>query len=363
MEVIVKLRTFSGSVVILFVLLPGNAAVGFSQPQRSNREETRQQQKSNHDAGAGAVVNGILVITEREIDEAAGPQLYDLQERIYNLRKKALENLVIRVVLKAEAEKRGITEGELKKQLVPDTVEVKQSDIDQRYAANLGTLEDMNEDEAKQRIKLDLESRLKLDRYKAALSEIMGRARIETLLSEPVPPSSTINAEGPSIGPRNAPVTIVEFSDFQCPYCKQAAISLNGLRQSYGSNVRLVFKQMPLPIHPDAFKAAQASVCADEQGKFWEYHDTLFDSTDLSEQALNNHASDLGLKADEFKICLASEASAAVVRRDLANVQGTPTFFINGRLVRGMKSFEDFSSLIHRALTQTRREGKRTSQQ
>lgn len=362
-----KVRTFNVSVVILLILLSGNAGVGFSQSKKPNREDTRQDQKRKEDGDAMAVVNGSRVITEREVDEAAGPQLYNLQERVYDLRKKALENLVIQVILKQEAEKRGITEEELKKQLMPDKVVVKQRDIDQRYADNLGTLENMNEDEAKQRIKLDLESRLKLDRYKAAISEIISRAKIETFLAEPVPASSTINTEGPSRGPRNAPVTIVEFSDFQCPYCKQAALSLKGLMQNYGSDVRLVFKQMPLPIHPDAFKAAQASVCADEQGKFWEYHNTLFNSSDLSEQALNKHASDLGLKTDEFNTCLASEASAAVVRKDiqqaaLADVQGTPTFFINGRLVRGMKSLEDFSSLIDRALTQSRREGKPTSQ-
>lgn len=361
-----KASTFNVSVVILFTLLSANAGAGLSQPQKPSRQETRQDQKKRDDGDAIAIVNGTRVITESEIDEAAGPQLYNLQERVYDLRKKTLEDLVVQIVLKEEAEKRGITEGELKKQLMPDKVDVKQSDIDQRYADNLGTLENMNEDEAKQRIRLDLESRLKLDRYKAAISEIISRAKVETFLPEPPLPSSTINTEGPSRGPRNAAVTIVEFSDFQCPYCKQAALSLKGLMQNYGSDVRLVFKQMPLPIHPDAFKAAQASVCADEQGKFWEYHNTLFSSSDLSEQALNKYASDLGLKTDEFKTCLASEASAAVVRRDMqqaarADVQGTPTFFVNGRLVRGMKSLEDFRSIIERALSQSRHDGKQTS--
>jgi predicted DsbA family dithiol-disulfide isomerase len=366
LEVIVKGKTLNISTVILSFLLSANAGVGFSQPPRPSRAETGQDQKRKDDGGAIAVVNGTRLITEREIDEAAGPQLYNLQERVYDLRKKTLENLVVQIILKEEAEKRGITEDELKKQLMPDKVDVKQSDIDQRYADNLGTLENMNEDEAKQRIKLDLESRLKLDGYKAALSEIIGRAKIETFLPEPPPPSSTINSEGPSKGPSNAPVTIVEFSDFQCPYCKQAALTLKGLIQDYRSEVRLVFKQMPLSIHPDAFKAAQASVCADGQGRFWEYHNTLFGSSDLSEQALNKYASDLGLKTDEFKTCLASEASAAVVRRDMqqaarADVQGTPTFFVNGRLIRGMKSLDDFRGLIERALSQSRHDGRQTS--
>lgn len=363
-----KMMAFNALAFILLILISGDASVGLSQCVRTGGQVTTADQKRKDGSDVAAVINGSHVITQREIDEAIGPQLYSLQERIYNLRKKALEHLVIQLVLKGEAEKRGITKEELKAQLLPNRVEVRQSDIDQRYADNLGTLENMDEDEAKQRIKLDLESRLKLERYQAGISEIMGRTKIETLLSEPVPLSSAINAEGPSKGQRDAPVTIVEFSDFQCPYCKEAALSLKSLMQVYGSSVKWVFKQLPLPIHPDAFKAAQASVCASEQGKFWEYHDTLFSSSDLSEQALNKYAVDLGLRTDVFKACLASENSAAVIRRDiqqaaLAEVQGTPTFFINGRLVRGMKNLEDFMSLIDRALTQSRREVKPASQQ
>lgn len=358
-----KLMACNIFVVTLLILMSGNARVGLSQSVRTSRDGSTTDQNRKDGREVMAVVNGGQVITQSDLDDAIGPQLYNLQERIYNLRKKALEHLVIRLVLKGEAKKRGITEEELKTQLMPNKVEVRQSDIDQRYADNLGILENMNEDEAKQRIKLDLESRLKFERYQAGVSEIMARAKIETLLSEPVPSFSTIDTEGPSKGPRGAPVTIVEFSDFQCPYCKQAAVSLKGLIQNYGSDVRWVFKQMPLPIHADAFKAAQASVCASEQGKFWEYHDILFNSSDLSELAINKYASNLGLKPDEFKACLASDASAAIVRRDMqqaarADVQGTPTFFVNGRLIRGMKSLEDFRSVIDRALDQSRHEGK-----
>lgn len=348
--------------VFLLVLLFGNTEVSFSQTQKPKSDEAHccQDTKTKDGQEIVAVVNGSRLIREKEIDETIGSQLYSLQERIYNLRKKALENLIIQILLKEEASKRGVTDEELTKQLMPYKVDVKQSEVDKAYADILSTLENMNEDEAKQRIRLDLESRLKFDKYKAAVSELIGRANIETFLSEPVPPSSRINAEGPSRGPRDAPVTIVEFSDFQCPYCKQAAISLKPVIQNYGSKVRFVFKQMPLPIHPDAFKAAQASVCAGEQGKFWEYHDILFSSGELSEQALKKHASDLGLRSSEFNTCLSSEASAGIVRRDIqeamqAGIQGTPTFFVNGRIMRGTKSAEDFKNVIDQALQQVQK--------
>lgn len=363
-----KARVFGVSIFVLLALLTGNIEASFSQAEKPKSDEANccQDTKTKDGDAIIAVINGNRIIREKEIDEALGSQLYSLQERIYNLRKKALDNLMIQILLKEEASKRGVTDEELRKQLMPYKVDVKPSEVDKNYADILSTLENMNEDDAKQRIRLDLESRLKFDIYKAAVSEVIGRARIETFLSVPVPPSARINAEGPSRGPRDAAVTIVEFSDFQCPYCKQAAISLKPLIESYGSNVRLVFKQMPLPIHADAFKAAQASVCAGEQGKFWEFHDILFSSGELSEQALKKYALNLGLRTNEFNTCLSSETSAAIVRRDMqeamrADVQGTPTYFVNGRIMRGMRNVDDFKQVIDQALQQEQKAAKPTT--
>ena len=345
-----KIRVLVFSIAVQFVLVSGNTNVALCQQDRNGKEIV-------------ALINSSRVITQKEIDEAVGSQLYALQEKVYNLRKKALENLVIQILLSDEAKRRGVTEAELRQQLIPPRVEVKQSDIDNTYANNIGILENMSEDEAKQRIRLDLETRFKLEVYKSAISEIVSKGKIETFLTEPIPPPSRITAKGPSMGPVNAPVTIVEFSDFQCPYCKQAAVSLKPLIKSYGANVRFVFKQMPLPIHAEAFKAAQASVCAGAQEKFWEYHDILFRSNDLSELALKRYASEVGLEANAFNTCLSSEASAKIVRKDMeeaaqAGVQGTPTYFVNGKIVKGIKSSEDFKSVVDQALRQKQRDGK-----
>jgi protein-disulfide isomerase len=361
-----KARRCGVLTVVLTVLFFGDLGRCFSQ----NQKVAGDQVKSCRDAKDGqdiiAVINSTRVIRETEIDESIGSQLYNLQERIYNLRKKALEDLVLQILLKEEAEKRGATEEELRKQLMPLKVDVKQSEVDKAYTDILSTLDNMNKDEAKQRIRLELESRRKLETYKVAVSEIMSRAKVETFLSEPIPPVFRINAEGPTRGPRDAPVTVVEFSDFQCPYCKQAAGSVKTLIESYGSRVKWVFKQMPLPIHADAFKAAQASICANEQGKFWEYHDILFSSGELSTEALTKHATGLGLRVDQFNTCLNSETSASIVRRDMqeatqSDVQGTPTYFVNGRIIRGIKSIDDFKKVIDQALQQGSRQVKPAS--
>src|SRR6266487_3391385 len=135
-------------------------------------------------------------------------------------------------------------------------------------------------------------------------------------------------------------VTVTEFSDFQCPHCQRAAVVVEQLRQIYGDNVKFVFKQMPLPMHQYAFKAAQAAVIAQQQGKFWEYHDRLFAASDLSVDALRAMAAEVGLKKEEFSQALDSDASRAAVEKDIQDakqlgVRGTPTFFVNGKIVRG----------------------------
>src|SRR5215471_16038653 len=141
-----------------------------------------------------------------------------------------------------------------------------------------------------------------------------------------------------------SPVTITEFSDFQCPYCKQAASVVEQVRRTYGERVKVIFKQMPLSFHQYAFKAAQASVCAQEQGKFWQYHNRLFASSDLSPEALNRIAAQVGLKENAFSQCMASDANREVVEKDIAEadhlgVRGTPIFFVNGTPLRGDASF------------------------
>jgi predicted DsbA family dithiol-disulfide isomerase len=366
MEVAVKNRVFVFPIAVLLVPLFGNINVAFSQQPSTPGPALEKKPADGKDRDSKeivALINGSRAVTQKEIDDAAGPQLYVLQEKVYTLRKKALDNLIIQVLLSDQAKKRGVTEAELRQQLTPHKVEVKQSDIDTAYANNLSILENMSEDEAKQRIRLDLETRMRLDAYRSAVSDIVSKGKIETFLTEPIPPSSRIRADGPSTGPVDAPVTVVEFSDFQCPYCRQAATNLRPLIKSYGANVRFVFKQMPLPIHAEAFKAAQASVCAGQQGKFWEYHDILFKSTELSEQALKRYASDVGLETNAFNTCLSSEASAKIVRKDMeeamqAGVQGTPTYFVNGRIIKGIKSSDDFKSIIDQALRQKQRDSK-----
>lgn len=154
-------------------------------------------------------------------------------------------------------------------------------------------------------------------------------------------------------GPKNAPVTLVEFSDFQCPFCAQTTPLIDQVLAAYPKEVRLVYKQFPLEqIHPNALNAAKAAIAAGNQGKFWEMHDELFKiSRELSLDNIRAKAQQIGLDLKTFDADLASPATEKAVRDDLAlgrtvDVQGTPTLFINGKRVAnrsldGMKAMID----------------------
>jgi len=154
----------------------------------------------------------------------------------------------------------------------------------------------------------------------------------------------------------DAPVTIVEFSDFQCPYCASQQPILKKIKRAYGDQVNILYKHIPLPIHPFAQRAAEASECARDQDKFWEYHDLLFDQQDsISEVLFSQLAQQLGLSISQFNQCLASGAKKSVVQTDLAEAQslmisGTPTFFINGQRFVGVQSYEELQQIIDQAL-------------
>ncbi|PYV18918.1 MAG: hypothetical protein DMG21_03390, partial [Acidobacteria bacterium] len=168
-----------------------------------------------------------------------------------------------------------------------------------------------------------------------------------------------IRPDSHSTGNPNAPVTIVEFGDFECPYCGDAEKSLEAVQAKYGDRIRFVFRHYPVwALHPYAEKAAEASECAADQGKFWEGAKKLYDQqADLSDPALLRYAQEMGLDMSKFKSCLASGEMAKRVRRDYddgmaVGVRRTPTFFIGGKMAEGALDVSQFSQLIDQALAQ-----------
>src|SRR6266540_1918344 len=180
--------------------------------------------------------------------------------------------------------------------------------------------------------------------------ELRQKAGVKVLL-EPLRVAVDVTGR-PIRGNKDAPVTIVEFSDFQCPFCSRARPTVNKVRETYGDKVRVIFRNFPLSIHPQAQKAGEAAGCAGEQGKFWEMHDRLFaNQAKLQVPDLKEHAAVLGLDPEAFRQCLDSGRHTADLQRDAEagtgyGVSGTPSFFINGRPLVGAQPFESFAQVI-----------------
>ncbi|MBS3051935.1 MAG: DsbA family protein [Candidatus Aenigmarchaeota archaeon] len=173
----------------------------------------------------------------------------------------------------------------------------------------------------------------------------------------PETPRTQVSADDdPFKGGADAKVTIVEFSDYQCPYCARAESVVEQIMETYGNKVKFVYRDFPLPGHQFAQKAAEASECADDQGKFWEYHDLLFENQQsLSVGSLKNFAKALKLDSNKFDSCLDDGKYTQEVKKDLKDgagygVEGTPTFFINGIKLSGAVPFEQFRGIIDNEL-------------
>ncbi|MBI3999249.1 MAG: DsbA family protein [Candidatus Omnitrophica bacterium] len=166
---------------------------------------------------------------------------------------------------------------------------------------------------------------------------------------------------GPSLGNPHAAVTLVEFTDFECPFCALVQPTLNEILKRYPNDVRLVFKNFPLSMHRNAKRAHLAALCAEEQGKFWEYRNYLFQNQKhLASEDLIRYADELGLSQKSFEACLSQEKYASKIQDDLKEalaigVQGTPAFLINGRLLSGAQPYSGFEKMIEEELELNRK--------
>lgn len=314
-------------------------------------QDKRSGQGSACNAETAAVVTPGRPITIDEVDQSVSAQIQSLKEKMYALRRSALENLVSRVVLESEARAAGLSLEEYKRKLTSAVITVPDRQIEEVLLDNQAALSTLGADEAREKVRLDLESQMRLAAFRERVAELRSRAQVLNCLEEPMPPPVTISDRGPSLGPSDARVTIYEFSDFQCPYCRQAYATIKNVLAVYEGKVRLVFKHLPLPIHPQAFVAAQAAYCAHQQGRFWPFHDRLFSEDDLSQERLREIGAREGLDREQFLSCLGSQQSKAEVLKDVqearrAGFTGTPTFVINRRTIRGAPSLIEFKRIV-----------------
>jgi predicted DsbA family dithiol-disulfide isomerase len=296
-------------------------------------------------------------ITQEQVDDSVAARIYPLQQQLYAIRKAALENLIVSKILEREAAARGVSIEELRRQLTLGEINVTRAQVEEAYSQNAAFFASMSPDEARERLRLDLENQARMKHYRAALDALRKKWAVKIDFAPPPFVTELDDGLSPAKGSSKPLVTIVEFSDFECPYCSAVQRTLKQVLESYGRDVRLVFKHLPLEGHRNSLPAARAAYCAAEQDRFWQFHDALFGARELSPAVFTQIANDLGLGLPKFQDCLGSEQSRTGVVKDLETarlfrIESTPSFIVNGKLIQGALSFADFQKIIEQELSQ-----------
>jgi len=290
-------------------------------------------------------------LTMADLQKQEGGKLLQAEYQYYLNERKALEDLIDQQLLADEARRRNVTVDQLLNTEVYKDVKDPTEDQLEVYYEGLDTQEPYA---AVRKDVLDHIRELRRNKARAAFVEnLRQQAHINVSL---MPPSADVNLNKTyENGDPNAPVTLVEFADYECPYCQNVNPQIQQLKKEFGDKLTLAFKDFPLPMHHSAEKAAEAARCAGEQGKYWQYHDVLFYSKLLSVDDLKQHARTLNLNGDQFDTCLDSGREAAAVQKDLQEgkqlgLTGTPSFFINGHFFSGVVDYGTLKDMVNQQL-------------
>ncbi|RMD96301.1 MAG: hypothetical protein D6812_17320 [Deltaproteobacteria bacterium] len=300
---------------------------------------------------------GDLKIYDEQLEETLKGQLYELQKKIYTYKKQLLDRYIEGQLIAAEARKEGVSPAELfAREVLAKVKDPTEEEARDFWEKNKGRSKRKFE-EMRARV-IDYMKRQRIEEARQAwLDTLRQRYPTKVLLPEPQEPRFQINVGDRALrGNPNASVTIVEFSDFQCPYCQRASGTIEQVMEKYGDRVKLAFVDYPLPFHDRALPAAIAARCAGEQNKFWEYHDLLFKKKKFNDKDFEKYAEEIGLDLEAFKACFDSQKYAAQIEQDKAlgnqvGVTGTPAFFINGRKLSGAQPFSAFEKIIEEELS------------
>lgn len=293
-------------------------------------------------------------VTAAELEKEARPQLAELENKMFQTKRQVLEQMAMERIVKAEAAKANLSDQDyIRKRIdeapVQPPTEAQERQFYERLKSGGQIPPDATFESLKDRIAQALVNQQRQTQMQKVVQELQKQANLKIDLPQP---RVQVAAEGPARGPKDAPITIVEFSDFECPYCGAAHDTVEQVMSTYAGKVRLVYRQFPLSFHPHAAKAAEASLCAADQGKFWEYHDVLFkNQKKLEPTDLKAHATEVGIDSQKFGQCLDSGDKKKAVDADQqaglqAGVGGTPAFFINGIFLNGAQPIDEFKKVI-----------------
>ena len=275
-------------------------------------------------------------ITASELEHQQAGKLLQAKYKYYLAQRDALDQLIDDQLVDMQAKKEGITPDELFRRHVTSVVPEPTEDQLRFYFEGVQT--DESYDVARPKILETIHQLRTKKAHDAYLADLRGQYGVVLELNQPI--AHVEVGDAPRLGPASAPVQIIEFADYECPYCQKVNDDLARLREQFGGQVSVVYKDFPLPMHPLAVRAAEAARCAGSQGKFWEFHDSLFQTKRLQVSDLKQQAQTLKLDSARFDRCLDGGEQSAPVRKDSQEglrlgLQGTPSFFINGHFMSG----------------------------
>ena len=295
---------------------------------------------------------GEAKMTLADFERVRPTALFQARNAFYETQKKALEAYVEELLLEQQAKKESVTVAQLLERHVASTLPKDPSEDSLRvYYEGIETTESF--EAVKDRISDSIRRRRMAKARAAYIESLRAQANVAVRLAPPrvqVPLNNN-----PIRGSRNAPVTFVEYADYECPYCQQFQPLLDKLRGEYSDKLAFVYKDMPLPMHGNAQKASEAAHCAGAQGKYWEYHDQIVSGKPLAVANLKEVARGLKLDGPRFDKCLDSGEKAELINASAAEAQGlgitgTPSYLINGRFFSGMLTYEKLRGIIEEEL-------------
>lgn len=293
-------------------------------------------------------------ITREQLEAHVKAQLIEIDSQRYEALREGLDEMISEQLLEKEAAARGTTpEKVIEAEVQSKLTEPGDAEIQQVYDANKQQLGDTPLEQVKPRIVQYLKGQQEATLQQTFLAGL--RTKYDTKITLRPPVVEVGDGGRTAKGPADAPITIIEFSDYECPFCKRAEESVKQVMEAYPGKIRLVYRDYPLPFHSNAKPASIAAVCAEKQGKFWEYHEKLFAASALNDETYKAVAGEVGLDMEKFEACQKDPATAAAVDKDTADgaavgVRGTPAFFINGRMLSGAQPFEKFKEIIDEEL-------------
>jgi protein-disulfide isomerase len=303
---------------------------------------------------------GPIEITQDELIDGMETEIFEAETKLFEIKFNRMKSLLLQRYIDKDSRKGNLSNDEFLNKFIAKDVNISEKEVDAFIKDQNIPSEHINP-QVREKIKGFLGNERKKEAVDKWLAEQTKKTPVEVYLKKPRRPTFPVEVgNAPSTGAKDAKVTIVEYSDFQCPYCAQGSQRLRDIKKKYGNKVKIAFKNFPLPFHNHAEQAAVAALCANEQNTdlFWKMHDEMFANQDaLDKEGLKGMAKKVGLKVDAFETCLNENRHLAQVQADMAEgrkikVKSTPTFFVNGQLIQGALPLEVFTELIDEQLAQ-----------